>query len=311
MMRKRLFLALALGIALVLLCASAALADDPMKVSMELSTTKFSAPKTINVSITVTNVGEGDMPGPVTLYYPSGKKVDEFGSPTLTVGSSKRWTGEWTVTQAELDAGKVTFKIKYSVYTDTYGEDGEPKLVNKTKNFSKKITYTGADPQLEISRTITPTTAQKGQEVSVTYDITNVGEIAVTAVNIKENSSISSKTGSIDSIQPEETKSYTFTATMGTKDLTSAATVSYKAGGKTFTKKVEAAAVKFGEVNLTAILKADKKGGAPGDTVKLTLTLKNSGNLDFTNITVKDPSLGTIFSGESLKAGETKSLEYT
>ena len=310
MMRKRLFLALALGIALVLLCASAALADDPMKVSMELSTTKFSAPKTINVSITVTNVGEGDMPGPVTLYYPSGKKVDEFGSPTLTVGSSKRWTGEWTVTQAELDAGKVTFKIKYSVYTDTYGEDGEPKLVNKTKNFSKKITYTGADPQLEISRTITPTTAQKGQEVSVTYDITNVGEIAVTAVNIKENSSISSKTGSIDSIQPEETKSYTFTATMGTKDLTSAATVSYKAGGKTFTKKVEAAAVKFGEVNLTATLKADKKGGAPGDTVKLTLTLKNSGNLDFTNITVKDPSLGTIFSGESLKAGETKSLEY-
>ena len=37
MIRKRLLLALALGIALVLLCASAALADDPMKVSMELS----------------------------------------------------------------------------------------------------------------------------------------------------------------------------------------------------------------------------------------------------------------------------------
>ena len=71
MNRKRLFLALALGIALVLLCASAALADDPMKVSMELSTNKFTAPKTIKVSITVTNIGDGDMPSPVELYYPS------------------------------------------------------------------------------------------------------------------------------------------------------------------------------------------------------------------------------------------------
>ena len=84
MNRKRLLLALALGIALVLLCVSAALADDPMKVSMELSTNKFTAPKTIKVSITVTNVGDGDMPSPVTLYYPSGKKVEEFGSPTLS-----------------------------------------------------------------------------------------------------------------------------------------------------------------------------------------------------------------------------------
>ena len=89
MIRKRLLLALVLGIALVLLCASAALADDPMKVSMELSTNKFSAPKSITVSITVTNVGDVDMPGPVTLYYPSGKKVEEFGSPTLAVGASK------------------------------------------------------------------------------------------------------------------------------------------------------------------------------------------------------------------------------
>ncbi len=72
---------------------------------------------------------------------------------------------------------------------------------------------------------------------------------------------------------------------------------------------MESATVKYGEVNLTASLKADKKGGAPGDTVKLTLTLKNSGNLDFTNITVTDAELGTVFSGETLKAGETRNLE--
>ena len=309
MIRKRLLLALVLGIALVLLCASAALADDPMKVSMELSTNKFSAPKSITVSITVTNVGDVDMPGPVTLYYPSGKKVEEFGSPTLAVGASKNWSGQWTVTQKELEAGKITFKIKYSVYSDEVDENGENTLVNKTKNFSKKIQYTGADPELEIERTIMPQTAQKGQEVSVTYEITNVGPVDVSGITIKENTTISTKSGTIDSIAAGETGKYTFTAVMGTKDLTSNATISYKAGGKTFTSKVDSAPVKYGEVKLSATLTADKKGGAPGDTVKLTLKLKNSGTTDFTNVTATDAALGTVFSNEKVPAGETLALE--
>ena len=310
MNRKRLFLALALGIALVLVCVSAALAaDDPIKVSMELSKTKFSGPENINVSITVTNVGDGDMPSAVTLYYPNGKKVEDFGSPKLSVGASKRWNGTWTVTKEQLEVGKISFQVRYSFYGGEPDADGEPKLKSVKKNFSKKITFTGADPEISIKRDITPQTAQKGQEISVVYEISNVGEVAVTNVNIKENSAVSSKSGTIESIKPGETGTYTFTPVMGTKDITSAATVSFKAGNKSFTKKVESAVIKYGEVNLSATLKADKKGGAPGETVKLTLTLKNSGNLDFTNVTVTDAALGTVFSGETVKAGETVTLE--
>ena len=308
MNRKRLFLALALGIVLVLVCVSAALAEDPIKVSMELSKYKFSGPEVITVSITVTNIGDGDMPAPVKLYYPSGKQIEEFGAPVLSVGASKRWTGDWKVTRDQLESGRVAFKISYAYYEGS-DDDENPQLVKRGKNFSKRITYTGADPEISVSRTITPTTAQKGQEVSVLYEITNSGSVDVSSVNIKENASISSKSGTIESIAAGKTGTYTFTAVMGTKDLTSAATVSYKAGGKTFTSKVESAVIKYGEVKLNASLKADKKGGAPGETVKLTLTLKNSGNLDFTNITVTDPALGTVFSGETVKAGETVTLE--
>ena len=310
MNRKRLFLILALAAAMVLLFAAAALAEDPIKVSMELSKYKFSGPEVITVSITVTNVGDGDMPAPVTLYYPDGNKIEEFGSPVLSVGASKRWTGDWKVTKEQLEAGKVAFKISYSYYEDS-GDGGEPQLTRKGKNFSKKITYTGAEvtPEISVTRTITPTTAQKGQEVTVQYEIANTGSVDITSVNIKENAAISSKSGTIDSIAAGATGIYSFTAVMGSKDMTSAATVSYKAGGKTYTSKVESAVIKYGEVNLTASLKADKKGGAPGETVKLTLTLKNSGNLDFTNVTVTDPALGTVFSGETVKAGETKTLE--
>ena len=309
MNRKRLFLALALGIVLVLLCASAALAERPIKVSMEFSKYKLSGPETITVSITVTNIGDGDLPAPVTLYYPDGSKIEDFGSPTLSVGKSKRWTGDWDVTQEELNAGKVTFSVRYSAYDGAIGDDGEPSLKDHKLNFSKDVTNLGTDPQITVKRTITPTTAQKGQEVSVTYEVTNSGDVEVTSVNIKENAAVSAKSGTITSIAVGATETYTFTTTMGTKDITSAATISFKAGGKGYTKKVESATIKYGEVKLSATLKTDKKGGAPGDTVKLTLTLKNSGTLDFTNVTVKDPALGVVFEGQEVKAGKELVLE--
>ena len=310
MNRKRLFLALALGVVLVLLCASVALAADrPIKVSMEFSKYKLSGPETITVSITVTNIGDGDLPAPVTLYYPDGSKIEDFGSPTLSVGKSKRWTGDWDVTQEELNAGKVTFSVRYSAYDGAIGDDGEPSLKAHKLNFSKDVTNLGTDPQITVKRTITPTTAQKGQEVSVTYEVTNSGDVEVTSVNIKENAAVSAKSGTITSIAVGATETYTFTTTMGTKDITSAATISFKAGGKGYTKKVESATIKHGAVKLSATLKTDKKGGAPGDTVKLTLTLKNSGTLDFTNVTVKDPALGVVFEGQEVKAGKELVLE--
>ena len=304
MNRKHWIVALAAALLLALLCGSAALAaEDPLKVGMALETNQFSEPKEITVSISVSNVGESDMPGPVTLYYPSGKQVEDFGSPTLSVGTSKNWSGKWKVTQPELDAGRITFKIKYSIYND------EGELVNKTKNFSKKIIYSGGTPHLNVTREIRPTTAQKDQEVTVTYTVENPSSVEVTGVTIKENSSISGKSGSIKSIPAGGTETYTFTTKMGRKDLTSAATVSFKANKKTYSQKVEAATVKYGEVKLAATLTADKKGGAPGDTVKLTLKLKNSGTVDFTNVRVKDENLGEVFSDVTVKAKETVTLE--
>ena len=305
-MKRRLIVCLVMILALVAGLASTAAAEaevDSLKVSIELSSSKLAEPKEITVSIQVTNTGDADMPGPVTLYDPSGKMVEEFGSPTLTAGASKSWSGKWNVTQSQLDSGKLTFKLKYSLY-NAAGE-----LVNKTYNFSHPLTYTGAVTSVEINRTITPTTARKGQTVSVTYDVINTGNVGITDVSIKEDKSISSKSGTIASVPAGEKGSYSFTVTMGTKDLTSQATITYKAGGKTQTEKKDADTIKYGDVKLTAALSASKKGGVPGDTVKLTLTLKNTGSADYQNVTVTDAVLGELFTGQTVPAGQTVTLE--
>ena len=304
-MKKRFLLVLALGLMLVLCFAASAVAASQLDCKGELpGGYSFTAPEEITVRIDVRNAGDEDMPGPVKLLYPNLEQVEEFGSPTLAAGSNRNWEGTWQVTQQELEAGEINFYVYYPVKNEETGE-----LENKGKKLSFKISYAGAEPELTINRTFLPAVAQKNQEVSVIYEITNTGAAEVSNVTVKENEAIATTAGAIKSLAPGESGKVVFTAKMGTKDLTSEATVTYKAGGKNYTSKVEADTIKYGTMDLTATLTADRKGGAPGDTVKLTLKLKNSGKKDITGITVTDETLGTVFSGETVKAGETVTLE--
>lgn len=81
-MKRRILVCLLAALLLVLGAAAAASAETAsLKFAMELSDSKFTGPKEITISIKITNAGEADMPGPVTLYDPSGKQVEEFGAP--------------------------------------------------------------------------------------------------------------------------------------------------------------------------------------------------------------------------------------
>ena len=305
MNRRRFLLVLALGVVLALLFAVSATAGSLLECKGELpGGYSFTGPEEVTVSIDVRNAGDEDFPGPVELYYPDLTPVEEFGSPTLAAGSSRNWEGTWKVTQKELEEGVIAFYVRYPVKDEESGE-----LVTKAKKLSFKINYSGAEPELDINRTFLPAIAQKNQEVSVIYEIKNTGAAEVENVTIKENAAIATTAGAIKSIAPGETKRFVFTVKMGTKDLTSEAVITYKAGGKNYSSKVETDTIRYGTMDLTATLSADKKGGAPGDTVKLTLKLKNSGKNDFTNVMVTDETLGEVFSGETVKAGDTLTLE--
>ena len=303
-MKKRILVLVTLVALLVLGLSGAAMAaEDPIKLQMELSATRFSGPAEVTVTISVTNTTDEDMPGPLALYYPTGKMISDFGTPTLAAGQTLTWSGPWTVTEEQIQAGKVVFAVKYSYLA----EDGS--IAKKQVNYYCAIEDAGAVAQVEINRYITPTMAGNGQKVTVMYEVVNTGTIDVTDVVIKEGSTISKTNGTIDLVKAGEKATYTFTVTMAKKDLTSNANISYKAGGKTYTETIASQKIKYGTVKLTASLSADKKGGNVGDVVKFTLTLKNTGKTAYENITVTDPTLGTVFTGLTVKAGETITQE--
>ena len=294
---------MALALCVPFLGAQAEQTTGIINYSMDLSNNRFTKPEEITVTIKATNVSDQDMPGPIALYYPDGMLVQEFGTPTLAAGQSQSWTGTWMITENELNRGRVTFALRWYEY-DAAGEIGE-----RAVDFSRTIIFVEAEPSVEVNRYITPSMAREGQEVTVTYEVVNTGTVNISNVTIRENSDISKTSGIIQTVAAGERASHTFTVKMGKKDLTSKATISYRAGNSTGTLTKEEAVIRYGDIKLTASLKADKKGGMAGDTVKLTLTLKNTGNADYQNVSVRDELLGELFTGTSVPANKTVTLE--
>lgn len=303
---KQMLLKGLLALLALTLCCLPALAEEaasPLKYTMELSTNRFTGPADITVTIKVTNDTDTDMPGPVALYYPDGTMVQEFGSPTLAAGQTQSWTGTWSVTQEQLDEGRIVFALRWYTY------DEEGNLKPDGDNFSKSLIYTAAAPSVEINRIITPSIAREGQEVSVTYEIVNTGTVDISNVTIRENSAVSTSNGVIEKVTAGERATYTFTVKMGKRDITSNATITYRSGNTTETARKEDAVIKYGEIKLNASVTADKKGGVAGENVKFTITLKNTGSVDYQNVTVTDAQLGEIATGQTVAAGKTVTLE--
>ncbi len=280
----------------------------PIKVSMELSKSNFTGVDDVTVSIRISNVGDDRMPGPVYLHYPDGRAVADFGdggAVMLDIGETKTWKGTWRVTQKQLESGRISFLVKYPV------PDDQGNINYKSKYYSNAIKFNGAAPGLKVTRVISPTMARKDQKVTITYDLTNTGNVALTNIKVTENKSISTKAFTIESLAANESKQAKFEVTMGSKNLTSGATVTYKASGSNETLKQtqEAATIALGEANLSATLAASASGVNIGETVKLTLTLKNEGTISYGNLKVTDIGLGEVFSNQELAAGQTKTLE--
>ena len=98
---------------------------------------------------------------------------------------------------------------------------------------------------------------------------------------------------------------------MGKKDLTSSAVITFTTGTSTEkqTRKVEEQKITYGEAAMTAKLTSSAKGVAINGTVKLTLELKNSGSVNYTDVRVTDATLGDVFTNQQLAAGATLKLE--
>lgn len=149
---KKALIALTLALA-ILCCAAVTYAEGEVKrnqldISMKMSVpgesnTAVKAGDTVQVELTVTNASGADFASEMLLFDPANKRVAEF--PLLKDGESAEWAGEWTVTEEQAKAGKITYWLRF----DFFDENGEKKT--SKSNLNKKINTAGPKEAAEYA----------------------------------------------------------------------------------------------------------------------------------------------------------------
>jgi len=309
-MKKRLLAFALLLTAILAFCAfSLAATTDPIVCTMEVSPSSLSEPGDVTITITISNSGDTDMEKPLTLFDPTSQVVTGFGddgSVTLKAGETKVWTGTWSVNQRTLENGQIVFFAKYTIVD----EDGNSK--SQSQPIRGEIEKNDFTSKITVTRTIIPETAREGQTVNVIYDIANEGNVSIMNLTLTENKDIlADKLSIIPELKAGETAQVKLPVVMGKKDLTSEAAFTYTIadGTEEQTYTVDPQVILFGETNVVATLSSDSKGVLMNGTIKLTLKVENTGNIDYTDVRVTDPTLGDVFTNQTLPAGETLTLE--
>ncbi|MBQ7455264.1 MAG: hypothetical protein IJS53_02370 [Clostridia bacterium] len=307
-MKKRFALVLAL-LALVLLFALPAMAEEDVIFSLSVDPETLTEPGPVTVSIRVANNSGKDMTEPVTLYDPDGKVVASFGdggAAVLQKDAIVTAQQTYQVSQSQLKEGRLTYMLSYK-QGDTVQE------VFK----HVEIAYAGTHAELIVNRVIMPDVVRSGETVTVQYELYNAGNVEIRNIRVRENSSLSGASQAVATLAPGERTTLKFTASMGSADLKSQGVVTYYEGTGGQQKKITLDEVTIPRavpgLVLNDMLSADRTAITSGETVTLTLTIKNNGNISYSNISVLDAKYGELFTNLTLGPGETlvKEKQFT
>lgn len=294
------------ALALLALALPASAEYDPITTSSACVPNTLVEPGPVDVTIKVYNSGDTDMQSPMTLYDPNGEAVENFVDVTLAAGQSQSWNGTWNVSQEEMEEGKLRFALRYEL-----NAGGAAVQVNKT--IAVSIQQDAPAPSLTASYTVTPNPAQEGAEVTLTYTLSNTGNVAVTNVQIT-NEELTDERINISRIETGERVTREFVYEMGDEAVTFKPKVTYRADGSDRvltigTMAQETIEVAEGDLELELVGGENVVGAMPGDKATLTLTMRNTGNITYSNIQITDSVLGEIESGLELGPGEEKTVQ--
>ena len=303
--------AIILLVVLLFACgASAQQAAAPsIAFTISIEPQSMTAPGNVTVAARVSNAGNADMTTPISLYDPEGKLVTTFSDggslQRLPSGENYLWQGQYAVKQSQLDEGKLVYTLRYS------SQDANGTLIEQNLPATADIAFTGEKVDLRVNRTITPEVVRRGKEVSVIYELVNQGNVKLTNIVVSENRLISTRTQTVATLEPGASTTLTFTKQNVTANLSSSALVTYRKEGERQTRQlsVEAVDVLLARPALQFELTSDKTQVNIGETAMLTLTLRNAGNISYSNITVTDPKLGDVFTNVQIDAGQTRELQ--
>ena len=247
-------------------------------------------------NVTLTNVTVTDALSGATVVTPCG-----FSAPiaTFAPNASVSCDVSYAVTQANVDAGSVT---------NTASATGTPPVgANVTDSDSNKVTVAPA-PAIDVAKTLkTGTPAKAGDPVVWTVTVKNTGNVTLSGVTVTDalaGATLATPCGfssSIATLAPSATVSCDVSYAVKQADVDAGSVKNTADAVGTSPKGVEVNDSDANTVTIAAAAALDVtktvKAGAPakaGDPVVWTVTVKNTGNVTLTDVTVTDALSGAM-----------------
>jgi LPXTG-site transpeptidase (sortase) family protein len=273
-------------------------ATPPLAIANPGDTITYAFTVTNTGNVTLTNISLADTIGGVTI---SGGPVIASLAPGASDATS--FTGTYTLTQADIDAG---------TFTNTATVSGNPPTGSPVTGSDDDTQTLPAAPGLQLVKTATSSGPYSLGSI-VTYSIvaTNTGNISLTNVRITDPG-VGVSLGACTPAQPASLApgatltcdaSYTLTQPdVDNGSYTNAATVaSDEAGPATDSETITIPAAPALHLEKTGTLHLDSVApdaeANPGDTITYAFTVTNTGNVTLTNITLADTIGGVTISG--------------
>lgn len=302
----RVGIATLLAVLMLALCGVAAADADPIRVSSLSEPQSVISEQDVSITIKIYNSSQTDMQEEITLFNPEGISVEKYSG--LKGEQSVTYTGTWHVTQEQIEKGKISYYIQYTIDTGSGPQQA-------TRTVPVTIQTEEAAPQLTATYSISPASARKGQEVTITYTLSNTGNVELRNIAVK-NSGVSKEELTQTSLSVGEKVTLTDKFTMGGSELVSKPSITYQAADskKTLTvsdmaRKTIAVAEDGLEVSLSA---KNAQDVFPGEKIELTVELKNTGKQSYTGLTAVLGDGTEAFAGVELGAGASfeKKIEW-
>ncbi len=298
--------------------------------------------ETISYTFTVTNEGNVSLSN-ITVTDPliatiNGPTGDTDNDGVLDVAEIWIYTGEYVITQADIDAGQVTNQataegtapdatVVSDLSDDNSVLEDDPTIVELCQNPIIALIKTGV-----VNDTNGNGCADVDETITYSFTVSNPGNVKL--FNITITDPLVNVTGGPITLDPGASDATTFTATYTITQsdidagevINQATATGTDASGTTVTDLSDDNSVLEDDPTITILCQnatiALIKVGVPtdendngcadlGETIVYSFSIKNTGNVGLTNIVVTDPLVAVVGGPIDLAAGEEDSTTFT
>ena len=292
------------GLLALLVCLSLSLPALAVHVSTGANPSTLAAAGQVTLSITVLNDGDSTMDN---LYISSPYAGLEFptGNASIEPGSSKTFSA--TVSLSESAIGQA---LNFEV---TWFENGEQKTSTASITVGKGQDMgpqQPADALLRATFNASKTQATRGEVITLTYTLTNLGSTTISVKSVTDKGVSSKDIAKNVKVEPGEPLVIPFEYTMGAATVTSSPVITYTdAAGATQTLTMKETTLGM----VMSKLSTEVTQGEPTvNGVPFTIQINNNGNQKISDIQVTDEQGNKVNgAGFALAVGESRQLSYT